>query len=148
MKSVSFTEGGIVVESNNYRCSGCDFKITLTKPIREMVSELLDFIEAQKYKDAEIISIDGELIRVQREEIQDNDYWIDVKLSKNKKGEEQLMVLAGKKEDKTKTQLFLEPGKERLAFDQNNHHPSEVFAKVIATFKKSTSEMKTRKDKK
>ena len=125
-----------------YDCPRCDFKITLDKSIEEKASDLLDIIESQKYKDAEIISIDGELIRIQREEQKDNNYWVDVKLSKNKKGQVQLMVLAGHKTEKTKTQLFLDSAKEKLTFDQNNHHPSEVFEQVVATFKKSKSLIK------
>ncbi|AKM78505.1 MAG: hypothetical protein UX49_C0021G0025 [Candidatus Wolfebacteria bacterium GW2011_GWC2_46_275] len=129
-----------------YCCSRCDFKITLNKPIEEKVSDLLDIIESQKYKDAEIINIDGELIRIQREELKDNDYWVDVKLSRNKKKEVQLMVLAGHKKDKTKTQLFVDPKNERLAFDQGDDHPGEVFAKVVAFFKNTVSELKINED--
>lgn len=124
-----------------YCCVRCDFKITLNKSIEEKASDLLEIIESQKYKDAEIINIDGELIRVQRDEEKDDDYWVDVKLSKSKKGEVQLMVLAGSKKNKDKTQLFLDPKKERLAFDQNNDHPSKIFVKVLGTFKNSKSEI-------
>jgi len=53
-----------------------------------------------------------------------------------------LMVLAGSKKDKDKAQLFIDPKNEKLTFDQNNDHPSEVFCKVEATFKKSVSEIK------
>lgn len=127
-----------------YCCSRCDFKVTLNKSIEDKASDLLDIIESQKYRDAEIINIDGELIRIQREEVKDSDYWIDVKLSKNRKDEVQLMVLAGHKKNKTKAQIFLDPKAEKMAFDQNNHHPSDVFTKVSATFKKSTSEMKSK----
>ena len=101
----------------------------------------MTILESQKYKDAEIINIDGELVRIQRLQESDNDYWIDAKLSKNKKGEVQLMVLAGSKKSKDKTQLFLDPKNERLAFDQNNEHPTNIFAKVVGTFKNSKSEI-------
>jgi hypothetical protein len=124
-----------------YCCVKCDFKITLNKSIEDKGSDFLRVFDSLKYKDAEIINIDGELIRVQREEKRDEDYWVDVKISKNKKGELQLMVLAGSKKSKDKTQLFLEPKHERLAFDQNNDHPRQIFAKVVGIFKNSTSEI-------
>jgi hypothetical protein len=125
----------------HYRCNQCDFQITLKKKIEDVASDLLEIVESQKYKGAEIINIDGELIRVQREEATDNDYWVDVKLSKGKKGGVQLMVLAGSKNSKDKAQLFLDPKNERLAFDQNNDHPSKIFAKVVGIFKNSKSEI-------
>jgi hypothetical protein len=124
-----------------YSCVRCDFKITLNKSIEEKGEDLLAILESHKYKDAEIINIDGELVRIQREEKEDNNYWIDAKLSKNKKGEVQVMVLAGSRKNKDKTQLFLDLKNERLAFDQNNNHPAEIFTKVVATFKKSKSEI-------
>jgi len=124
-----------------YCCVHCDFKITLNKSLEDKASDLLDIIESQKYKDAEIVNIDGELVRVQREQITDNEYWVDAKISKNKKGEVQLMVLAGSKNKNDKAQLFVDPKNEKLSFDQNNDHPREVFSKVVATFKSSQSEI-------
>jgi hypothetical protein len=83
---------------------------------------------------------------VQREQITDPDYWADIKISKNRKGEVQLMVLAGSKKEKDKAQLFVEPKNERLAFDQNNSHPREVFAVVEATFKSSKQTIKSNEE--
>jgi hypothetical protein len=124
-----------------YCCSRCDFRITLNKSVEEKAADLLDIIESQKYKDAEIINIDGELVKVQREQITDFDYWVDVKISKNRKDEVQLMVLAGSKKLKDKTQLFLNPKNEKISFDQNNDHPIKIFSKVIAKFKNSKFEI-------
>lgn len=120
-----------------YCCIKCDFKITLNKEIADKGIDFLNVVESFKYQDAEIINIDGDLIRVAREEEKDNDYWVDAKISKNKKGEVQLMVLAGSKNDKNKAQLFLDPKNEKMAFDQNNDHPSEIFVKVEGVFKNS-----------
>ena len=120
-----------------YKCIKCTFKITLNKSVEEKAVDVSRVIEAQQYKNAEIINLDGDSIRVSRQQIDDSDYWADVKISKNRKGEVQLMVLAGSKKEEDKTQLFIEPKNERLSFDQNNLHPREVFAKVEATFKNS-----------
>lgn len=128
-----------------YCCVNCDFKITFEKTIEEKISDFVNVMESRRFKDAEIINIDGELIKIRRDEQTDFDYWIDVKLSKNRKDEIQLMVLAGSKKDKDKTQLFLEPKNEKLTFDQNNDHPSQVFTKVIATFKNSKSKIASQK---
>lgn len=122
-----------------YCCINCDFQITLNKSIEDKSADFINIVESQRFKNAEVINIDGELIRIRREEETDSDYWVDAKLSKNRKGEIQLMVLAGSKKAKDKAQLFLEPKNEKMTFDQNNDHPNEVFSKVVATFKKSKS---------
>lgn len=127
-----------------YECVTCDFGITLNKSIEDKSRDFVNIVNSWTYKDAEIINIDGDLIRVQREEETDNDYWVDAKLSKNKKGEVQLMVLAGSKKERDKTQLFLDPKNEKLSFDQNNDHPREVFCKVKATFKSSESKISSK----
>ena len=114
--------------------------------MEDKANDFLSVRDSLKYKDAEIINIDGELIRVQRKEIKDKDYWIDVKMSKNKKDELQLMILAGSKKSKDKIQLFIDPQNERLAFDQNNEHPSKIFTKVIGIFKNSKSEIHSEKN--
>lgn len=120
-----------------YKCIDCDFKITLDNEINDLTRYLIKVYRAQTFKSAEVINIDGELIRVQREEKKDGDYWVDVKISKNKNGELQLMVLAGSRKDGDKAQLFLDPTHEKLGFDQNNNHPREVFTMITAVFKNS-----------
>lgn len=124
-----------------YTCIKCDFKITLSKSLEDCAVDILDIIETQGYKDADVINLEGDLIRIGKEEVKDDDYWIDAKLSKNNRGEVQLMVMAGHKKIDDKVQLFIDPKNERLAFDQNNRHPREVFSKVTAVFKNSISEI-------
>jgi hypothetical protein len=126
-----------------YECPNCGFKITLHKSIDLLGNDFLLIYESLNYREAEIINLDGELFRITRDKLKDTDYWIDAKLSKNKKGEIQLMVLAGSKKEKDKTQLFIEPSKEKLSFDQNNDHPVKVFSKVVCTFKNSVVEIKS-----
>lgn len=130
-----------------YKCPKCGFKITLNKSIDLFSNDFLLIYESLDYKDAEIINLDGELVRIARDKLKDTDYWIDAKLSKNKNGEVQLMVLAGSKKEKDKTQLFIEPAKEKFSFDQNNDHPNKVFTKVVCTFKNSEAVVKLKENK-
>jgi len=55
--------------------------------------------------------------------------------------DEKCFYICEGKNAKSKTQLFIEPEKEKMSFDQNNDHPREVFSKVTAIFKKSSSEI-------
>ncbi len=123
-----------------YKCIVCDCKITLNKSIEEEGKIFLHRLESQKYKDAELIKIDDELIKLTESELKDDkDYWITAKLSENKRGNKQLMILVGSKREEDKTQLFIDIANEKLSFDQNNIHPKEIFTKVVATFKTTKS---------
>lgn len=136
---------GRLLDSYEYQCIDCDFKITLDKDIEEMSTLCVKKIEAEDFKGAEIINIDNELIKVQRKYEKDDDYWVDAKISKNRKGELQLMVMAGSNKESDKAQLFIEPSIEKVSFDQNNKHPREVFTKIEATFKNSKSKINAKK---
>lgn len=121
-----------------YECINCDFKITLDKSIEEKARDFIDVYDTREYRDAEMINLDGELVKLNSERVnEDSDYWIEAKLSKNKKNEKQLMILVGSRKKEDKTQLFLNIDDEKLSFDQNNSHPKEIFTKVVATFKDS-----------
>jgi hypothetical protein len=128
-----------------YKCIKCEFKITLNRSIFEKAYDVRKILESDQYKNSEIINLDGDSIRVSRQQIDDFDYWADVKISKNKKGQIQLMVLAGSKKENDKAQLFIEPKNEKLSFDQNNLHPKEVFVRVDAIFRDSNHSIKSNK---
>lgn len=124
-----------------YKCIQCDFKITFDKSIEDKGSNFSDVIESKKYKDAEIVNIDWDIVRIQRTYENDDNYWVDAKIWKNRKGEVQLMVMAWVKTKDWKVQLFLDPKNEKLSFDHNDNPPAEIFSKVIAVFKNSNSEI-------
>ena len=60
----------------------------------------------------------------------------------------QLVIYAGEKGKKEKTQIFVEPEVKRLDFDRNDLHPDEVFLEVKATYKNGTSYKITKSKKK
>ncbi len=123
----------------DYHCVKCEFNTTFKKSIEEKGKDVLDIIESEDFADAEIIKIDGDLIRVTNDKTEDDNYWIKASVSRDVKGRTQVMVLAGSKLEKDKTQLFLDISSEKLSFDQNDDHPAEIFSKVLATFKDSSS---------
>ena len=133
------------LEYYTYKCIRCEFKITSNRSIYGSSLIVEKILNSDQYKNSEIINLDGDSIRVSRQQIDDFDYWADVKISKNKKGQIQLMVLAGSKKENDKAQLFIEPKNEKLSFDQNNLHPKEVFVRVDAIFRDSNHSIKSNK---
>lgn len=129
------------IDSYKYYCLNCDFVQNFKESIHDNWRKFLIVRKAEEYKDVEIVNLDWDLVRIQREWIKDEDYRIDAKITKNKKDQLQLMVMAWSKNTKDKVQLFLDPTNEKLSFDQNDSHPKEIFAKVTATFKDSKTSM-------
>ncbi len=128
-------------------CPKCDFKTKLNRDLYQAKKDACKIMEADYFKDAEIINVDGEMIKIGKEVIKDKDYWVEAKISKDCKGTKQLMILVGGRKGEDKTQLFLDIDNEKLAFDQNNKHPKEIFTKVVATFKQTEAQISTKKNK-
>jgi hypothetical protein len=129
-------------------CPKCDFHIELDKSYYEKEKDALKIIASDYWKDAEVVNIDGEVIKVGKEIIKDPDYWVKAYISKSIKGVKQLMVLVGSKKEDDKVQLFIDIDNEKLSFDQNNRHPKELLTKVTAEFKGSKSQMELKEEKK
>lgn len=124
-----------------YKCIDCDFKITLNDDISNVGNKVANIIESEYVQNYDVVNLDGELVKITNKTEKDEDYWIDSKISKNKSGGKQLMVLIGSRKDSDKVQLFADIDNQKLGFDQNNIHPKELLAKVVAEFKDSISEI-------
>ena len=55
-------------------------------------------------------------------------------MNSEKKGE-QIVIYAGKKGAKGKSQIFIDPTHGKITFDQNDINPKDVFVKIEATFR-------------
>jgi hypothetical protein len=104
-------------------------------------------LEAVAYSKMETLNLDDEAIPIAKEKIKsdDNRYFITSQLMESKRGL-QVVVYAGEKGKKQKTQIFIEPEVKRLAFDLKDLHPNEVFVEMKATFNDgSTQEINSSK---
>lgn len=131
------------------KCSNidCSFELDLDEDLKRKWEYLIVILEGKEYENYSLIDLDWELIPInERKKIIDGDYWLDAKISTNKKWEKQLMVLAWSKKSKDKTQLFLDSSNEKLWFDQNDTHPREVFSQVTATFKNSNTKLDNKEE--
>jgi len=102
-------------------------------------------LDAINYSKMATINLDDEAVPIAKEKLETSDdkYFVTSQLMKSKRGI-QLVVYAGEKGKKQKTQIFIEPEAKRLAFDQTDLHPTDVFVELKATFDDgSTHEMKS-----
>lgn len=109
---------------------------------------VLDRIDALTFANVTYVYLDDIAVPVAVQEIKDKDspIWVRTKVTVSKSGL-RLIVWAGDKSKKSKAQLFIDPTVQRLGFDQNDDHPTEVFAKVEATFAKGVKVKIEKRDK-
>ena len=127
------------IEDSYYcRCPENNHIIKLKQTLGEDQKYISRKIESKKYQDSKLINIDEYLIPVSREiekEINNTDYFITAQIKNSEKRGEQVVIYAGKKGAKDKSQIFIDPKNSKMTFDQNDINPSEIFAKFEATFR-------------
>jgi hypothetical protein len=122
---------------DNLYCAECTKPHRLKRNLTEEKSYLLDKIQAKIYKGRKYINLDNEAIPLAKEKKEKNDYFVTAILTESKVGL-RMVIYAGKKGSRIKSQIFVEPQIKRLAFDQSDLHPSDVFTKLEGTFADGT----------
>lgn len=110
----------------------------------------LSTLESIQLKDAEIVSIDGYQIPIVKTDTpsKDETYWVQARINDTKQGK-QVVVYAGKRGEKDKSQIFIDVENDKISFDQNNIHPNDIFFKLTGQFKsgrKATLEENTKEE--
>jgi len=125
--------------SRTLRCEDCKKSHRIPRNYEAEQQYVIDRLDAKVFKSMKFINLDDEALPIAKEKIssKDNKYFVTSLLTKSKTGL-RLVVYAGKKGEKKKTQIFVEPDIKRLAFDQKDLHPTEIFTKLEATFKDKT----------
>jgi len=130
----------IIIYSDILLCADCpDKNYPLPRMYDKQIQYVLDKFDSKSFKNMKIINLDDEAIPLAETKLpsKDEKYFITALLTKSKVGL-RLIIYAGEKGSSEKSQIFIEPEIKRLSFDQKNLHPTDVFAKVEATFKDGT----------
>ncbi len=114
-------------------CEEGQHKFEINREYEKEQAFVLNKVDAKAFEKMSVLNLDDEAVPVASQELKDTNYWVKAKVTTSKAGT-RLLVWAGDKTAKNKTQLFIEPSLKRLSFDQNDDHPMEVFAKIEATF--------------
>ena len=92
----------------------------------------------KKYQEAKYFDIDGYLVPASKEakvKTESGDYFVTTQVMNSEKKGEQIVIYAGKKGAKYKSQIFIDPKHGKITFDQNDINPKDVFVKIEATFR-------------
>ena len=118
------------------KCAECDNYYKFKREFDEQKQYILDKLDSKMFKNMKFINLDDEAIPLAEVKLasEDNKYFATGLLTKSKVGL-RLVLYAGEKGATQKSQIFIEPQIRRLAFDQKDLHPGDVFTKVEATFK-------------
>lgn len=121
------------------KCEECKQQYRLTREFNKQKRYILDKIDSKVFKNFKFINLDDEAIPIAESKVssKDNKFFTTALLTQSKVGL-RLVVYAGEKGQKEKTQIFVEPEIKRLAFDQKDLHPSDVFIKLEGTFNDGT----------
>ena len=124
---------------NELYCEDCKKTYKLKRSLYDETKYVVKRAKALDRKDYEIIDIDGIKTPVTKKiEIDPkNGYFCTHQLRDSKRGP-QVVIYAGKKGLKEKSQIFIMPEERRLSFDQTNINPADVFAKITAEFRDGT----------
>ena len=116
-------------------CPVCAYRIDFPFPFATAKKDVARIMLAKKYKDADIVDIDGVNTPVLKKKVasKDDKYFASVQINESKRGP-QLVIYAGKKGAKEKAQIFVTPETKKMSFDHKDVKPTDIFAKVTAEF--------------
>jgi hypothetical protein len=116
-------------------CDECEVLYSIPRSIEDEKRYVSRKLESRDLQNVQVLNIDDEAIPLAKAkaESKDNKYYVKAIFTESKVGH-RLIVYAGEKGKPEKTQIFVEPEIKRLAFDQKDINPSEVFIKLEATF--------------
>lgn len=120
------------------KCEECTDPFSLPRTFDKEKQYIINKIDAKAFSTIKFVNLDDEALPIAENKIPKNsEYFITSLLTKSKVGL-RLIVYAGKRGGAKKTQIFVEPDIKRLAFDQKDLHPTDVFTMVEAIFEDGT----------
>lgn len=139
MQSLKSFADQFLSDSILLKCEDCTQIYKLPRGFDKEKQYVLNKVDSMVFKKMKFINIDNEATPIAEHKIssKDSKYFVTSVLTESTVGL-RLIVYAGEKGKKDKTQIFIEPSIKRLAFDQKDQHPTEVFAKLEATFADGT----------
>jgi hypothetical protein len=122
------------------KCAECEKQYTFQREFNEQKQYVLNKLDSKKLQKLKFINLDDEAIPIAKDKIssKDNKYFVKSILTESRVGQ-RLVVYVGEKGNKQKTQIFIEPEIKRMAFDQNDLHPSGIFIKLEGFFNDGSS---------
>ncbi|HKX73642.1 MAG TPA: hypothetical protein VJM32_06485 [Candidatus Saccharimonadales bacterium] len=117
-------------------CPDCSARKQLPRSWHEQEKYAAHKIRSKDIAKVDVIDHNGVLTPVAKVKVRDTEYSITTQIMESKHGH-QIVIYAGKKGHKN-SQIFVDTDNHKLAFDHKDTKPTEIFAKIEATFKDGT----------
>jgi|GEM_PF-1001677 len=137
-EEIEYDGFGSPMPTMNLECLEGPHTIVLDRTPGEIREYIRRKIESKKYQEAKYFDIDGYLVPASKEakvKTESGDYFVTTQVMNSEKKGEQIVIYAGKKGAKGKSQIFIDPIHGKITFDQNDINPKDVFVKIEATFR-------------
>lgn len=137
-EEIEYDGFGSPMPTMNLECLEGPHAIVLDRTPGEIREYIRRKIESKKYQEAKYFDIDGYLVPASKEakvKTESGDYFVTTQVMNSEKKGEQIVIYAGKKGAKYKSQIFIDPKHGKITFDQNDINPKDVFVKIEATFR-------------
>lgn len=121
-------------EDEYFTCDECPTPKVVPRVAYRQAVYVANKLRAKELAKIDVINYNGELVPVAKVKTKNDEYWVTAQVMESKHGH-QLVVYAGKKGMDGKAQIFVDTENHKLAFDHKDIDPSDVFAKLEATFK-------------
>lgn len=125
----------VIDQSSEVTCPDCNFEYSFNAPFQTVKQDVARLLDAKKYQKMEIIDIDGMGTPILKKKVttKDGNFFASVQINESKRGP-QLVIYAGKKGLKAKSQIFITPETKKMSFDHKDIKPTDIFTKVTAEF--------------
>ncbi len=128
------------IDASFFRCIDLDnpHEIVLSGNVDHIRESISRRINSKKYQEAEYFDIDGYLVPASKEKqvrAKNGGYGVTAQVKHSERKGDQIVIYAGKKGLKGKSQIFIDPTYGKLTFDQSDINPKDIFVKLEATFR-------------
>lgn len=125
-------------KATKLECAEGPHIVKIPRKFDEEKQYVIDRMDAKIFAKLKFINLDDEALPIAEDKVPKNsEYFVTSLLTQSKVGL-RLVVYAGKRGSSNKTQIFVEPEIKRLAFDQKDLHPADVFTMLEAIFEDGT----------
>lgn len=135
MRQIEEFIGPVWSDASTAMCPDCGFEYKLNISLKTAREDIINILNAQKFRKMEMIDIDGVNTPVLKKKAssEDGKYFATVQINESKRGP-QLVIYAGEKGTEGKAQIFVTPETKKMSFDHKDIKPTDIFTKITAEF--------------
>jgi hypothetical protein len=134
-------------EARKLKCEEGPHFFDIPRSLSDEKNYVVNRIDAKIFEKMDTIDLDGELTPVAKAKDKSDKYFATAQIMESRRGL-QVVVYAGEKGKKSKSQIIIDAKNKKLSFDHKDISPTDVFLEVKATFDDGTTQTIKQKENK